>query len=103
WFQAGEDFDSALVRLSTLEATDSLSPGVYAMINVYRDSVQKLLVETVTRTSSMSVPIPWTAQFDEEMNGVSDSSVKAMDSIAHTIDPKNFDLPLPSPLDPRIL
>jgi membrane-bound lytic murein transglycosylase D len=103
WFQAGEDFDSALVRLSSLEATDSLSPSVYATINIYRDSVQKLLVQTVARTSSLAQPVPWTAQFDEEMQEVSDSSVKAMDSITHQIDPKNYDLPLPSPLDPRIL
>lgn len=103
WFQAGQDFDSALVRLSELEGTDSLSPSVYATINIYRDSVQKLLVQTVAYTSSMSQPVPWTAQFDQEMKEISDSSVKAIDSITHQIDPRNYDLPLPTPLDPRIL
>jgi len=103
WFQAGEDFDSALVRLSALDATDSLSPSVYAHVRSYRDSVQKLLIFTVAMTSQMSEPVPWTAQFNEQMEDVPDSSVKAMDSITHQINPKNYTLPLMSPLDNRVL
>ncbi len=103
WFQAGEDFDSSLVRLSGLEATDSLSPNVYAMIKVYQDSVKKLLIHTVAMTSQMSQPAPLTQIFDEEMDQVSDSSVKAIDSITHHINTKAYDLPLPTPLEPRIL
>ncbi len=103
WFQAGEDFDSALVRLSALEATDSLSPLVYSHAHNYRDSVQKLLIYTVAMTSQMSQPVPWTAQFNEEMEEVPDSSVKAMDSITHQVDPRNYELPLPTPLDQRVL
>ncbi|MEO7424900.1 MAG: LysM peptidoglycan-binding domain-containing protein [Fibrobacteria bacterium] len=103
WFQAGEDFDSALVRLSALEATDSLSPLVYSHAHNYRDSVQKLLIYTVAMTAQMSQPVPWTTQFNEEMEEVPDSSVKAMDSITHEIDPRNYELPLPSPLDQRVL
>ncbi|MDQ3002008.1 MAG: LysM peptidoglycan-binding domain-containing protein [Fibrobacterota bacterium] len=103
WFQAGEDFDSALVRLSALESTDSLSPTVYSHIHSYRDSVQKLLIFTVAMTSQMSQPVPWTAQFNEEMEEVQDSSVRAVDSITHSIDPRNYTLPLTTPLEPRIL
>ncbi|MDB5051116.1 MAG: hypothetical protein JWO30_4187 [Fibrobacteres bacterium] len=103
WFQAGEDFDSALTRLSALEATDSLSPTVLSHIKGYRDSVQKLLIFTVAMTSQMAQPVPWTAQFNEEMEEVPDSSVKAMDSITHQIDPRNYELPLTTPLEPRIL
>jgi membrane-bound lytic murein transglycosylase D len=103
WFQAGEDFDSALVRLAGLEATDSLSPNVYTMVQVLRDSVQKLLISTVAMTSQMSEPVPLTQLFDEEMEEVTDSSVHALDSITHKIDPKDYDLPLTSPLDQRIL
>ncbi|MDB5102520.1 MAG: hypothetical protein JWP91_209 [Fibrobacteres bacterium] len=103
WFQAGENFDSALIRLSALESTDSLSPSVYAHARSYRDSVQKMLVFTVAMTSQMGQPVPWTAQFNEEMEEVPDSSVKAMDSITHQIDPKNYTLPLMSPLHPKIL
>ncbi len=103
WFQAGSDFDSALVRLSGLEATDSLSPNVYTMVKVYRDSVQKMLIITVAKTSQMSEPAPLTQQFDNEMQEVSDSSVKVLDSITHHIDAKAYDLPLTQPLDNRIL
>lgn len=103
WFQAGADFDSALVRLSGLEATDSLSPNVYSMVKVYRDSVQKLLIVTVAKTSLMAEPAPLTQQFDEDMEEVSDSSVKVLDSITHHIDAKAYDLPLTEPLDNRIL
>ena len=103
WFQAGEDLDSALLRLSALEATDSLSPVVYSHIRSYRDSVQKLLIFTVAMASQMSEPVPWTTQFNEEMEEVPDSSVRAVDSITHHIDPKNFSLPITSPLEPRIL
>jgi membrane-bound lytic murein transglycosylase D len=103
WFQAGEDFDSALVRLSALEATDSLSPSVYAHIRVLRDSVQKQLIYSVAMTERMGEPAPFTQQFDEEMEDVPDSSVKAMDSITHFIDPKKYTLPLTTPLDPRVL
>jgi membrane-bound lytic murein transglycosylase D len=103
WFQAGEDFDSALVRLSALEATDSLSPTVYSHIRSYRDSVQKLLIFTVAMSSQMSEPVPWTTQFNEEMEEVPDSSVRAVDSITHQIDPRNYTLPITSPLEPRVL
>ncbi len=103
WFQAGEDFDSALVRLSALEATDSLSPSVYSRIKTFRDSVQKQLIFTVAMTSQMGEPAPFTQQFDEEMEDVPDSSVKAMDSITHFIDPSKYTLPLTTPLEPRIL
>ncbi len=103
WFQAGEDFDSALIKLAGLEATDSLSPSVASMIKVYRDSVQSLLIGTVAKTSQMAQPVPLTEMFDEEMEDVSDSSVHALDSITHYIDPKAYDLPLTSPLDQRIL
>jgi membrane-bound lytic murein transglycosylase D len=103
WFEAGENFDSALVRLTALEATDSLSPQVYAHARSYRDSVQKLLIFTVAMTGRMSVAVPWTAQFNEEMEEVPDSSVKAIDSITHHIDPKNYTLPLMTPLDSRVL
>jgi membrane-bound lytic murein transglycosylase D len=103
WFQAGEDLDSALLRLSALEATDSLSPVVYSHIRSYRDSVQKLLIFTVAMASQMSEPVPWTTQFNEEMEEVPDSSVRAVDSITHHIDPKNFSLPITSPLEPRVL
>lgn len=103
WFQAGQDFDSALVHLAALEATDSLSPTVLTHIGNYRDSVQKLLIFTVAMTSQMSEPVPWTAQFDEEMEEVPDSSVQAMDSIVHGINPRDYELPLTSPLEPRIL
>ncbi|MEO6097012.1 MAG: LysM peptidoglycan-binding domain-containing protein [Fibrobacteria bacterium] len=103
WFQAGANFDSALVRLSALEATDSLSPQVYAHARSYRDSVQKLLIFTVAMSSQMSQPVPWTVQFNEEMEEVPDSSVKAMDSITHHIDPRNYSLPLMTPLDNRVL
>ncbi len=103
WFQAGEDFDSALVRLSALESTDSLSPTVYSHIRSYRDSVQKMLIFTVAMSSQMSEPVPWTAQFNEEMEDVPDSTVRAVDSITHHIDPKNFTLPISSPLEPRVL
>jgi membrane-bound lytic murein transglycosylase D len=103
WFQAGQDFDSALVRLSALESTDSLSPSVLAHISNYRDSVQKLLIYTVAMTSQMAQPVPWTAQFNEEMEEVPDSSVKAIDSIVHQINPTEYDLPLMSPLEPRVL
>jgi membrane-bound lytic murein transglycosylase D len=103
WFQAGEDLDSALLRLSALEATDSLSPIVYSHIRSYRDSVQKLLIFTVAMASQMSEPVPWTTQFNEEMEEVPDSSVRAVDSITHHIDPKNFGLPITSPLEPRVL
>ncbi len=103
WFQAGEDFDSALIKLAGLEATDSLSPSVLTKIKVYRDSVQNLLIGTVAKTSQMSQPVPLTELFDQEMEGVSDSSVHAIDSITHYINPKAYDLPLTSPLDPRVL
>jgi membrane-bound lytic murein transglycosylase D len=103
WFQAGEDFDSALVRLANLEATDSLSPNVYSIIRTYQDSVQKLLITTVSRTSQMSVPVPLTELFDAEMEEVSDSTVHVLDSITHKINPAAYDLPLTTPLDPRIL
>jgi membrane-bound lytic murein transglycosylase D len=103
WFQAGQDFDSALVRLSALESTDSLSPSVLAHISNYRDSVQKLLIYTVAMTSQMAEPVPWTAQFDEEMEEVPDSSVKAIDSIIHQINPADYDLPLMAPLDNRVM
>ncbi|HKP95451.1 MAG TPA: LysM peptidoglycan-binding domain-containing protein [Fibrobacteria bacterium] len=103
WFQAGQEFDSALVRLSALESTDSLSPTVQSHIQGYRDSVQKLLIFTVAMTSQMSEPVPWTAQFNEEMEEVPDSSVKAIDSITHQIDPRDYELPLTNPLDQRIL
>lgn len=103
WFQAGEDLDSALLRLSALEATDSLSPVVYSHIRAYRDSVQKLLIFTVAMASQMSEPVPWTTQFNEEMEEVPDSSVRAVDSITHHIDPRNFSLPISSPLEPRVL
>jgi membrane-bound lytic murein transglycosylase D len=103
WYQAGEDFDSALVRLSALEGTDSLSPSVYGHIRVMRDSVQKLLIFSVAMTQKMGEPVPFTQQFDEEMEDVPDSSVKAMDSITHFIDGSKYTLPLTTPLDPRIL
>lgn len=103
WFQAGQDFDSALVRLSSLESSDSLSPSVYSHIRSYRDSIQKLLIFTVAMSSQMSTPVPWTAQFNEEMEEVPDSSVRAVDSITHFIDPAKYSLPLTSPLDQRIL
>jgi membrane-bound lytic murein transglycosylase D len=103
WFQAGEDFDSALVRLSALEATDSLSPSVYAHARLMRDSVQKMLVYSVAMTGKMGEPPPFTQQFDEEMEDVPDSSVKAIDSITHFIDPAKYTLPLTAPLDPRVL
>jgi LysM repeat protein len=103
WFQAGEDFDSALVRLSALESTDSLSPSVYAHVRLMRDSVQKLLVYSVAMTGKMGEPPPFTQQFDEEMEDVPDSSVKVMDSITHFIDPSKYTLPLTAPLDPRVL
>ena len=103
WFQAGEDFDSALVRLSALEATDSLSPSVYAHIRIKRDSVQKLLIYSVAMTQKIGEPAPFTQQFDEEMEDVPDSSVKAMDSITHFIDPAKYTIPLTAPLDPRVL
>ncbi len=103
WFQAGEEFDSALVRISSIEATDSLSTKVYAMAKIYRDSVQNLLIQTVAKTSTMTAPVPLSQQFDEEMEDVSDSSVQAIDSIIHRINPKDYDLPLPTPLEPRII
>jgi len=103
WFQAGEDFDSALVRLSALDGTDSLSPSVYAHIRTMRDSVQKMLIFSVAMTQRMGEPAPFTQQFDEEMEDVPDSSVKVMDSITHFIDGTKYTLPLTTPLDPRIL
>lgn len=103
WFQAGEDFDSALVRLSALESTDSLSPSVYAHVRLMRDSVQKLLVYSVAMTGKMGEPPPFTQQFDAEMEEVPDSSVKAMDSITHSIDPSKYTLPVTAPLNPRVL
>jgi membrane-bound lytic murein transglycosylase D len=103
WFQAAEDFDSALVRLSALESGDSLSPGVVAHVSVYRDSVQKLLVGAVAMTTQASGTVPWSRQFDEEMEEVADSVVLEMDSITHHLDPRRYDLPLPSPLNERIL
>jgi membrane-bound lytic murein transglycosylase D len=103
WFQAGEDFDSALVRLSALEATDSLSPSVYGHIRTMRDSVQKQLIFSVAMTQRMGEPAPFTQQFDKEMEDVPDSSVKVMDSITHFIDASKYTLPLTTPLDPRVL
>lgn len=104
WFQAGEDYDSALIRLAALEGTDSLSTSVYAHIRLLRDSVQRQLIYTVAMTNQLGVPAaPFTQQFDEEMEEVPDSSVKAIDSITHFIDPAKYTLPLTTPLDPRIL
>ena len=103
WFQAGEDFDSALVQLSGVEATDSLSPSVYRMVSVYRDSVLKLQIATVGKASQISEPAPLTQLFDEKMEEVSDSSVHALDSLTHRLNPKEYDLPLSTPLDPRIV
>ncbi len=102
WFQAAENFDSALLRLTALEADDSLSPGLAAHIAAYRDSVQKLMVGAVSMTA-LAEPAPWTEQFDEEMKDVSDSTVHVMDSITHQIDPRDYDLPLTSPMNERTL
>ncbi|MBW8890408.1 MAG: lytic transglycosylase domain-containing protein [Fibrobacteres bacterium] len=68
-----------------------------------RDSVQKMLIFSVAMTQKMGEPAPFTQQFDEEMEDVPDSSVKAMDSITHFIDGTKYTLPLTTPLDPRIL
>lgn len=103
WFQAGTQFDSALARLSGLEATDSLSQNVTSMIQIYRDSVEKLLINTVAKTSQLRQPAPLTEQFDQQMEEVTDSSVKMVDSIVHHIDAKNYDIPLTQPLDARVL
>lgn len=103
WFQAAEDFDSALVRLSSLAAEDSLSAGMSTHIVDYRESVQRLLVEAVAMTTQATRPAPWTEQFDAEMEEVSDSTVHVMDSITHHLDARNYDLPLTSPLNERIL
>ena len=103
WLQAGENFDSALTQLSILEGTDSLSANVYTMIKIYRDSVQKLLVSALSRTTNGPGSASWNARFNEEMGEVSDSSVKAVDSIIHRINAKDYDLPLTSPVDERIL
>ncbi|HLP40261.1 MAG TPA: LysM peptidoglycan-binding domain-containing protein, partial [Fibrobacteria bacterium] len=102
WFQAAEDFGRGLVCLSTMASQDSLSPSVNSYIGFYRDSVMKLMVRAVGMTSK-SEPVPWTEEFDEEMQDVSDSTVHVMDSITHHIDSKIYDLPLTSPLNERIL
>lgn len=103
WFEASEAFDSALVRLSELESADSLTPAIHSRIGMYRDSLQKLLVLTVGMTSQMTSPVPWTSQFDDEMEEASDSALRAMDSITHFINPADYSLPITKPLNPRIL
>lgn len=103
WFQAGENLDSALARLSDLESDDSLSPSVYAHVRLLRDSVQRLLVYAVAMTGTMSEPAPFTQEFDEEMEEIPDSSVRVMDSITHAIDPAQYTLPVTTPLNPRVL
>lgn len=101
WYQAAEDFDSALVRLTALESDDSLSAGLASRIGSYRDSVQKLMVGAVS-LATQGGPVPWSEQFDERMRSVSDSTVHAVDSLTH-IDHRHYDLPLTSPLNERIL
>ena len=104
WTQSGEDFDSALARLSAVEALDSLSPSVYAHIKLMRDSIYTMLIYGVSMTDKVGEPpAPFTQQFDEEMEEVPDSSVKVIDSITHAVTSSKYSLPLTTPLDPRIL
>lgn len=102
WFQAAEDFDSALLRLSGLEADDSLSLRMSARIGTYRDSIQRLMVGAVAMTTQAQ-PVPWTEQFDARMEEVSDSTVHSLDSITLRLDPRQYDLPLTEPMNERIL
>ncbi len=103
WFEASENFDSALTYLSTLEANDSLGPNFAYAIKNYQDSVQNLLLKTIARTNTMGNVVPWTAYFDEELDQLSDSSVHRIDSITHHIDFKKYDLPISVPLDERVV
>ncbi len=103
WFDAAEYFDSAMVQLTDLASSDSLSASMLAADRTYQDTVQTWLVQAVAQTTRLGTAQDLSDFINQQIEEVPDSALKNLDPMLRKLADRNFDLPLPSPLPPRVL
>lgn len=102
WFEAGENLDSALNRLSLLDSLDTLDAATRISSNALKDTVQALMMRIADVSGEIEEVNPIAELTDKEIEETGDSAQHAFDNLANSLDYELYDLPLPNPLPARV-
>jgi membrane-bound lytic murein transglycosylase D len=102
WFEAGDNLDSAMSRLSALENVDSLDPATSIATQALKDTVQALMLKVAAASGEVEELNPLTDVTEADVDSSENLASHAFDSLSNSLDYSLYDLPVSKPLPGRV-